>query len=50
MDLYKLIKIENLSGSACTIYSIISAGNELKTSLDQFIEENINSFKSETKQ
>lgn len=50
MDLYKLIKIENLSGSACTIYSITSAENELKTSLDQFIEENINSFKSETKQ
>jgi hypothetical protein len=45
---YKLVKITYLSGRKCSIYSILDCNNESKTFLDLFIDENINSFKSET--
>jgi hypothetical protein len=43
----KLVKIDDLSGRRCSIYSILDC-NKSKTFLDLFIDENINSFKSET--
>ena len=47
---YKLVKIFQLSGSHCSIYSVLRTGDESKTLLDRFIEENSISFKSETKE
>lgn len=44
---YKLVKINYLSGQKCSIYSILDY-NKSQTFLDLFIDENINSFKSET--
>lgn len=44
---YKLVKIDHLSGCKCSIYSILDC-NKSQTFLDLFIDENINSFKSET--
>ena len=45
---YKLVKIDYLSGRKCSIYSILDCNDKSKTFLDLFIDENINSFKSET--
>ncbi|HCC85628.1 MAG TPA: hypothetical protein DEQ06_03350 [Porphyromonadaceae bacterium] len=45
---YKLVKIDYLSGPKCSIYSILDCNDMSKTFLDLFIDENINSFKSET--
>jgi hypothetical protein len=48
MSTYNIVKINKLSGSECSIYTIESDNTETKTFLDRFIDENINSFKSET--
>jgi len=45
----KLVKIIKLSGAACSVYSIIENDAE-ETLLEKFIKENIDSFKSETKE
>jgi len=45
----KLVKIIKLSGAACSVYSIIENDAE-ETLLGKFIKENIDSFKSETKE
>ena len=50
MQNYKLVKLNKLSGSCCSIYTVVGPDIENKTLLDQFIDENINSFKSETKE
>lgn len=42
----ELVKIEELSGSAASIYSFLQDDEE-ETAFDQFIEENISTFKSE---
>lgn len=47
---YKLVKLNKLSGDCCSIYSIIELEDDSKTLLDLFIDENVNSFKSETKE
>jgi len=44
-----LVKINKLSGAACSVYSIKVNGEE-DTLLEKFIKENIDSFKSETKE
>lgn len=44
----KLVKINQLSGNAASIYSVAING-EAETLLDKFIKENIISFKNETK-
>lgn len=48
MHQYEIVKIKHLSGHECSIYSIIDSSDDTKTFLDRFIDENINSFKSET--
>lgn len=48
MPVYKIVKINELSGSECSIYTITNSSDTTKTFLDRFIDENINSFKSET--
>lgn len=48
MHQYEIVKIKHLSGGECSIYSIIDSSDNTKTFLDRFIDENINSFKSET--
>lgn len=45
---YKLIKLTKLSGNEASLYSIYLE-DEKKTLFDRFLEENINSFKSELK-
>lgn len=50
MRTFKLIKIKSLSGNECSIYSIVDTIDESKTLLEKFIDENENSFKSETKE
>ncbi len=42
----KLVKLTNISGDRASIYSVFN-NDEKKTLLDIFIQENINSFKSE---
>jgi len=42
----KIVKLDQFSGDAASIYSVY-IDNEKKTLFDKFIEENINSFKSE---
>lgn len=49
MNGFKLVKLDKLSGSCCSIYTLSFFG-EQKTFLDQFIDENISSFKSEIKE
>lgn len=44
----KLVKIDQLSGNAASIYSV-AIDDEAETLLDKFIKENIFSFKNETK-
>lgn len=44
---YRLVKVEPLSGKCSSIYSIIENDDEA-TSLEQFLADNIVSFKSET--
>lgn len=44
---YKLVKIDDLSGRKCSTYSVLDCSKS-KTFLDFFIDENINTFKSET--
>lgn len=44
----KLVKIDRLSGNRASIYSIAING-ENDTLLDKFVNDNLNSFKSETK-
>lgn len=44
---FSLIKLNKLSGNGASIYAIQHKG-ETETSLDKFILENLNSFKSET--
>lgn len=46
---FELVKLEKLSGSCCSIYSIAIQNSDYTTLLDEFINKNINSFKSETK-
>lgn len=48
MPQYEIVKIDQLSGCKCSIYTITDSNNEGETFLNQFIDENINSFKSET--
>ncbi|MBK8636167.1 MAG: hypothetical protein IPN72_22470 [Saprospiraceae bacterium] len=44
----KLVKIDRLSGNGASIYSIVLNG-EKDSMLDKFVNDNVNSFKSETK-
>jgi hypothetical protein len=46
---YKLVKFDQLSGDAASIYSV-ALNDEAETLLDKFIKENIFSFKNETKE
>lgn len=43
---YELVKLANLSGNEASVYSIWLEDNQI-TSYDRFLNENINSFKSE---
>lgn len=45
---YNLVKVPELSGDMCSIYTIVLNGDK-KTLLDKFIDENLISFESETK-
>lgn len=45
----RLVKINKLSGEACSVYSI-EVNGEKESLLEKFISENINLFKSETKE
>lgn len=40
MSQYKIVKIDHLSGSECSIYTIIDSDDETKTFIDKFIDEN----------
>lgn len=50
MQSCKLVKLVSLSGRCCSIYSVTKLDSEQDTLLDRFIDENVNSFKSETKE
>lgn len=45
---YNVVKLPELSGDRCSIYTVIFDGDE-ETLLDKFIDKNLISFKSETK-
>jgi hypothetical protein len=46
---FKILKINNFSGNAASVYSVV-LNNENETLLNKFVRENENLFKSETKE